>query len=179
MEERLQQEEEQIVRRRESFMREALIEAQKAEQLDEVPIGAVVVCEGEIVARAHNLRGVNNDPTAHAEVLALRQAGERLGRWNLSGCELYVTLEPCVMCSGAIVYARVQTVVFGAYDKRFGCCGTLMNLAADPRLNHRAEIVGGVLEAECLEPITRFFRTKRGKGRDGQPTAAEKETGKQ
>lgn len=145
----------------EKFMRIALDEATLAGEKGEVPIGAVVVCAGEVVSRAHNLREINNDPTAHAEVLALRAAGDKLGRWNLSGCDLYVTLEPCLMCSGAIVYSRIDNVYFGAYDKRFGCCGTLDNFAADPRFNHRANVIGGILEDECVAPIKEFFKVRR------------------
>lgn len=149
----------------ERFMRAALREAKKAGDAGEVPVGAVVVCEGKIVARGKNERETKKDPTAHAEAVALRKAGKKLDRWNLSDCDLFVTLEPCVMCSGAIVYARVRTVYYGADDLRFGCCGTLMNLAQDERLNHRARVVGGVLRDECLAPIREFFREKRAAGK--------------
>ncbi|MCI9032301.1 MAG: nucleoside deaminase [Clostridia bacterium] len=145
----------------EEFMREALKEAFEAEKADEVPVGAIVVKDGIIVARGRNMRNTTPDSTAHAEVEALRAACRRLGRWNLSDCELFVTLEPCMMCSGAIVYSRIKRVVFGAYDKRFGCAGTVYNLVADEKFNHRAEIKGGVLEQECLEPIRNFFAAKR------------------
>lgn len=145
----------------EEFMREALSEANFAAQIGEVPIGAVVVCDGVIIARAHNMRNIDSDPTAHAEVLALRAAGSILQRWNLTGCDLFVTLEPCLMCSGAIVYSRIRRVYFGASDLRFGCCGTLANYAADMRFNHRAQVFGGILAAECLAPISKFFCSRR------------------
>lgn len=145
----------------EDFMREALKEALEAEKDDEVPVGAVIVKDGVIVARGRNMRNTTPDSTAHAEVVALRSACKRLGRWNLSDCELFVTLEPCMMCSGAVVYSRIKRVVFGAYDKRFGCAGTVYNLVADEKFNHRAEIKGGVLESECLAPIRNFFASKR------------------
>ncbi len=146
------------------FMRAALKEAQKAEQKDEVPVGAVVVCDGKIVARAHNLRNTTCDGTAHAEVLAIKKAGKKLGRWNLSGCELYVTLEPCAMCAGAMVNSRIKKVYFGAFDRRYGCCGSIMDIT-DSELNHRVEAEGGVLEAECAGIISAFFKNLREKAK--------------
>lgn len=128
---------------------------------DEVPVAAVIVCGDEIVCTAVNRRETDKDPTAHAEVVAIREAARKLGRWNLSDCELFVTLEPCVMCAGAIVYSRIRRVVYGAKDLRFGACGTALNVANCDKLNHRAEIVGGVAEAECLAPIQEFFRKRR------------------
>lgn len=153
---------------KEKFMRAALKEAMKAGALDEVPIGAVIVCDGKIIARGKNERVYKDDPTAHAEVVAIRKAGKKLGRWNLSDCDLFVTLEPCVMCSGAIIYARIGKVYFGADDLRFGCCGTVMNLAEDKRFNHRAVTEGGILRDECLAPIREFFREKRGKQKNSE-----------
>lgn len=149
----------------ERFMRAALRQADKAGQRGEVPVGAVVVHGGKIVARGCNERETKKDPTAHAEVVALKKAGQKLGRWNLSDCDLFVTLEPCVMCSGAIVYARIRTVYYGADDLRFGCCGTVLNLAQDERFNHRARVVGGVLQNACIAPIKEFFREKRAAGK--------------
>lgn len=143
------------------FMEEALKLALEAAEADEVPVGAVIVKNGEIVSRARNRRNELPDASAHAEILAIREACKRLGRWNLSDCDLYVTLEPCVMCAGAIVYSRLSHVYFGANDVRFGCCGSVMNLASDPRFNHRAEIVGGIMEEDCLKPIRSFFRKLR------------------
>lgn len=128
---------------------------------DEVPVAAIVVLGDEVISCAVNGRNTEFDPTAHAEVVAIRAAAKKLKRWNLSDCELYVTLEPCVMCAGAIVYSRIKRVVFGAYDLRFGACGTALNIAQNEKLNHRAEIVGGVLESECLAPIQAFFKAKR------------------
>ncbi len=145
----------------EKFMKSALCEAEKASKKGEVPIGAVIVHDGKIIARAHNLRETNFDATAHAEVVAIKKAGKKLKRWNLSDCDLYVTLEPCAMCSGAIVYSRIRTVIFGAYDLRFGCCGTLMNLVEDERLNHRASVIGGILHDECVKYVKDFFAEKR------------------
>ena len=130
---------------------------------DEVPVAAIVVLGDEVVASAVNGRNTDNDPTAHAEVVAIRAAAKKLGRWNLSDCELYVTLEPCVMCAGAIVYSRIKRVVFGAYDLRFGACGTALDVVRCDKLNHRATVVGGVLEDECLKPITDFFKARRKK----------------
>lgn len=147
------------------FMRAALCEAAKAGEKGEVPVGAVIVKDGKIIARGHNEREYKHDPTAHAEVVAIRKAGRKLGRWNLSDCDLFVTLEPCAMCGGAIVYSRIRTVYYGADDLRFGCCGTVMNIAQDDRLNHRAEIVSGVMKDECVQPIKDFFKEKRKMGK--------------
>ena len=142
------------------FMRVAL-DVLKSCPKDEVPVAAVVVLGEEIVATGVNGRNTFSDPTAHAEVVAIRAAAQKLGRWNLSDCELFVTLEPCAMCAGAIVYSRIKRVVFGAYDLRFGACGSALNVAHNEKLNHRAEIVGGVLDAECLAPISGFFKARR------------------
>lgn len=149
--------------RDEAFMRSALKEGMKALDSADVPIGAVVVCDGAIIARAYNRREKDKDPTAHAEVLALRKAAKRKGVWNLSDCTLYVTLEPCAMCSGAIVYSRVARVVYGAHDLRFGCSGSVMNLLDGSKLNHSCPVTGGVLEDECLAPIREFFKNLRKK----------------
>ena len=145
------------------WMREAIGEAKKAEALREVPIGAVIVKDGLIVARGHNMRESAHDPTAHAEMIAIRQASAALGAWRLTGCTLYVTLEPCPMCAGAIVQSRIPLVVYGAADPKAGCAGTLFNLLQDDRFNHRADIVSGVLQDECAELLTMFFRKLRGR----------------
>ena len=145
------------------FMEQALLEAQKAYDMDEVPIGAVVVKDGEIIARGHNLRETGKDPTLHAEMVAIREAARYLGGWRLTGCELYVTIEPCPMCAGAIIQARIQRVVFGAMDPKAGCAGSLYNLLQDPRFNHQVEVVGGVMEEECRRIMQDFFRKKREK----------------
>lgn len=145
----------------EEMMRKALGEAQLAYAAGEVPVGAVVACGEEIVASAHNEREALLDPTAHAEVLALRRAAKRLGRRRLSGCTLYVTLEPCPMCAGAIVMSGVERVVFGAFDRAAGCAGSVYNLPEDPVFAHRAVCSGGLLEADCAEMIDAFFSGKR------------------
>ncbi len=143
------------------YMEQALLEARKAYELDEVPIGAVVVKDGEIIGRGHNLRETCKDPTLHAEMVAIRQAAETLGGWRLTGCELYVTVEPCPMCAGAIVQARIDRLIFGAGDPKAGCAGTLYNLLQDSRFNHQVEIVKGILEEECRQIMKDFFRQKR------------------
>ena len=146
----------------EIFMGECIKEAKKCAKWGDVPVGAIVVKDGEIISRAHNEREKNNFATSHAEVLAINKACKKLGNWNLSGCELYVTLEPCVMCSGAVISSRIDRVVFGAYDKRFGCCGTLYNLLND-RFNHRANVRGGVRQEECENLMKGFFAQLRKK----------------
>jgi tRNA(adenine34) deaminase len=143
------------------YMNEALKEAHKALAKAEVPIGAVIVYEGKIIARAHNQREKNHDATAHAEILALRKAGEVLGGWRLIGTTLYVTIEPCPMCAGALVQARVSRLVYGAADPKAGAAGTLCNLVDDERFNHRLEVTGGVLEKESKKLMQDFFRSLR------------------
>lgn len=145
----------------ELFIREALIEAEKAAKLDEVPIGAVIVSAGRIIARCHNRRETDGDPTAHAEILALRAASAVKGHWRLSGMTLYVTLEPCAMCAGAMVLARIDRLVFGAFDPKAGAAGSLMNLVQDDRLNHRMAVSGGVMAEECGQILKEFFRLRR------------------
>jgi tRNA(adenine34) deaminase len=144
-------------------MRAALDEAARAEARGEVPVGAVVVRAGEVVAAGHNLTHTLNDPSAHAEMVAIRRAAQATGHWRLLDCTLYVTLEPCAMCSGAIVLARIPRLVFGAWDPKAGMCGSLENLVQDRRLNHRVELVGGVLEEQCGEVLRAFFRARRGR----------------
>ena len=147
---------------REEWMRAALSEARRGAAEGEVPVGAVVVSpEGEILSRAHNSPVGSNDPTAHAEILALREAARRMGNYRLAGCRLVVTLEPCAMCAGAAVAARVAEVVFGAEDPKSGAVRTLYAIASDPRLNHRAEVVSGVLASECSSLLKEFFRARR------------------
>jgi len=150
------------------YMSLALDEARAAGAEGEAPVGAVVVCEGAVVARAHNARESAADPTAHAELIAIRQAAERLGRWRLSDCTLYVTLEPCPMCAGALVNARIDRVVFGASDPKAGAVGTLMDLSSDERLNHRFAVTRGVLEGECSAVLTEFFRGLRNRQKAGE-----------
>ncbi|MCT2160448.1 tRNA adenosine(34) deaminase TadA [Granulicatella adiacens] len=146
---------------KEFFMREALKEAQKAYDQAEVPIGAVVVLNGEIIGRGHNLREKEQDATLHAEIKAIRQANQHLGSWRLEDCELFVTLEPCPMCSGAMILARMKRVVFGAFDPKAGTAGTFMNLLQDSRFNHQVEVEQGVLEDECKEILQQFFKGLR------------------
>jgi tRNA(adenine34) deaminase len=142
-------------------MRQALAEAAAALEHDDVPIGAVVVRDDEIVATAHNERELRGDPTAHAEVLALRAAAEAAGTWRLSGATLYVTLEPCPMCAGALVLARVARLVYGPQDPRAGAAYSLYNVVQDPRLNHSLEVTAGVLEDDCAALLRTFFQGKR------------------
>jgi tRNA(adenine34) deaminase len=139
----------------------ALDEATAAMAHDDVPVGAVVACDGEVLARRHNERELRADPTAHAEVLALRDAAAALGRWRLDDCTLVVTLEPCPMCAGAAVAARIETVAFGAPDPRAGACGSLYNLAADPRLNHEMKVVPGLRAEDGAALLQRFFAERR------------------
>lgn len=146
---------------KEFFMREALKEAQKAYDQAEVPIGAVVVLNGEIIGRGHNLREKEQDATLHAEIKAIHQANQHLGSWRLEDCELFVTLEPCPMCSGAMILARMKRVVFGAFDPKAGTAGTFMNLLQDSRFNHQVEVEQGVLEEECQEILRSFFKGLR------------------
>ena len=143
------------------FMTLALQEAKRAAEIDEVPIGAVVVKDDEVISKAHNLRETLQDATAHAELLAIKEACEVLGTWRLIGCTLYVTLEPCPMCAGAIILSRVNKLVFGAKDPKGGACGSVVNLTADDRFNHRPEVVEGVMAKECGEILKAFFQGKR------------------
>jgi tRNA(adenine34) deaminase len=148
--------------RDEEFMGEALYQARLSLGAGEVPVGAVLVgADGQILAHAHNFPISLNDPTAHAEILALRQAAEILGNYRLPGTTLYVTMEPCLMCTGALIYARIKRLVFGAPDPKAGACVSLYNIPGDTRLNHRLEVTGGVREAECRELVQQFFQEKR------------------
>jgi tRNA(adenine34) deaminase len=145
----------------EEYMKEAIIEARKAESKNEVPIGAVIVLDNKIIARAHNLRECEQNAVAHAELLAIEQACKEIGSWRLENAELYVTLEPCPMCSGAIVLSRIKRVIYGASDPKGGCAGTLMNLLQDNRFNHQSDITKGVLVEECSLLLSDFFRKLR------------------
>lgn len=149
------------------WMREAIAEAQAALRLDEVPIGCVIVHEpsGDIVGRGHNLRETDHDATAHAEVMAIRQACAALGSWRLTDCTLVVTLEPCPMCAGAIVNGRIPRLVYGCDDPKAGAVRTLYQICEDARLNHRVEVTPGVLATECAELLRSFFRTQRALGK--------------
>ncbi|MDR6225332.1 tRNA adenosine(34) deaminase TadA [Desmospora profundinema] len=143
------------------YMKEAIVEAHRAQDVGEVPIGAVVVKGDQIIGRGHNLRETDQDPTLHAEMVAIRQAARSLGSWRLTECSLYVTLEPCPMCAGAIMLARIDRVIYGAADPKGGCAGSLMNLLQDPRFNHQTEVVDGWMNEECGELLTGFFRELR------------------
>lgn len=147
----------------ERWMREAIAEAKRAEAIGEVPIGAVIVKGDEIIGRGYNLRETSQDATAHAEIVAIREASQAIGAWRLLDCRLYVTLEPCPMCAGAIVQSRIPHVIYGTGDPKAGCAGTLMNLLQEPRFNHRTDVTVGVLQEECASMLTQFFRKLRGK----------------
>lgn len=146
-----------------AYMQEALQLAAKAAAAGEVPVGAVVVKDGAIIGRGWNQPIAGNDPTAHAEVMAMREAGRVLGNYRLADCDLYVTLEPCVMCSGAIMHARIRRVVYGARDPKTGACGSVINLFAQPQLNHHAEVSGGLLADEAVLLLQDFFARRRAK----------------
>lgn len=146
----------------ENFMRQALIEAEKAKDIGEVPIGAVIVRDGKIIARGHNQREFKNQAISHAEIEAISQACEKLGTWRLTDCDLYVTLEPCPMCAGAIINSRINTVYIGAYDQKAGCAGSLINLF-DCGFNHRPHLKSRILEKECTDILQDFFADIRNK----------------
>lgn len=147
--------------REEYFMRLAIREAERALEHEDVPIGAVLAHGGEAIALAHNERELRQDPTAHAETIALREAARALGSWRVLDSVLYVTLEPCAMCAGAIVLARVPRVVFGASDPKAGACGSVLDVLGEPRLNHRPEVAGGLLAEECGALLSEFFASRR------------------
>ena len=147
--------------RDEYFMRLALREAERAPAHEDVPIGAIIARDGELIAAAHNERELRQDPTAHAEVLALREAARGVGHWRLLDTVLYVTLEPCAMCAGALVLARVARVVFGASDPKAGACGSVLDVTGEPRLNHRPQVAGGLLAPECGGLLSAFFAARR------------------
>ena len=148
---------------KEFFMKEALKEARKAFELEEIPIGAIIVRNNEIISRGHNLRESTKDPTAHAEIIAIRRASEVLGGWRLTNCDLYVTIEPCPMCAGAIVMARINRLFIGSMDPKGGAAGSLFNIVDDDRLNHRAEVIYDVLGNECSDIMKEFFKKLRKK----------------
>jgi len=143
------------------YMQLALEQARLAPARGEVPIGAVLVLDGQVLAQVHNFREVWQDPTAHAEVVAIREAATRLGTWRLTGTTLYVTVEPCSMCAGAIIQSRVSRLVFGARDPKAGACGSVFNLPDERRLNHRVQVIGGVMERESQELMQAFFKRLR------------------
>lgn len=145
----------------EEYMQLALAEARQAAALGEIPIGAVLVHEGAVIARAHNMRETWQDGTAHAEIIVIQEACKRLGRWRLSGCALYVTVEPCPMCSGAIVNSRIDTVVYGCPDVKAGGAESIFNIITNPNLNHTATVISGICEEECAQVMKDFFKRRR------------------
>ncbi|MGP4109123.1 tRNA adenosine(34) deaminase TadA [Virgibacillus sp. L01] len=143
------------------YMRDAIKQAIRAKEIGEVPIGAVIVFKDEIIAAGYNVRETSQETLSHAELIAIKRANEKIGSWRLEDCTLYVTLEPCPMCAGAIVQSRIKRVVYGAVDQKAGCAGTLMNLLDDERFNHQVELSSGVLEEECGNLLTDFFKDLR------------------
>jgi|TARA_B000000609_G_C24141450_1_gene331497 tRNA(adenine34) deaminase len=143
------------------FMKLALLQAQKAYEKDEIPVGAIVVKEGKVIGRGYNQREMLNDPTAHAEIIAITAAANTIEDWRLNDCMLYVTKEPCAMCAGAIINSRLKMVVFGCYDKEMGCCGSLYQLCGDSQLRNKTAVKGGIMEQECLSIIHDFFQIQR------------------
>jgi tRNA(adenine34) deaminase len=143
------------------YMQQALLLADQAQAMNEVPVGAVVVKDGEIIGRGFNSPIAHHDPSAHAEMQALREASKAIGNYRLAGCELFVTLEPCLMCAGAIMHARVARVVYGASDLKTGACGSVLNAFAQERLNHHTEVIGGVLAEVCGDKLSQFFALRR------------------
>ena len=151
----------------EKFMKEAIREAKKAEALDEVPIGCVIVKDNKIIARGHNVRETKNNPIGHAEMIAISKASKKLNSWRLNDCDLYVTIEPCIMCSGAIIQSRIKTIYYGAKDYKGGALGSSINVMDAENINHHPEIVGGVLEKECSSLVSNYFKAKREKNKLG------------
>ncbi len=155
-----------------NFMRLALAEAQKAADLDEVPVGAIVVLNGEVIATGFNQPISRHDPSAHAEMLALRAAAEKLGNYRMPGCELFVTLEPCIMCAGAMMHARLARVVYAATDPKTGAAGSVINPFEDRRLNHHTDVVGGILADEAAQMLSSFFARRRAEQKAARQAAA-------
>jgi len=143
------------------YMKEALKEAKKAELIDEVPIGCVVVKDDKIIARGHNQRETNQSPIGHAEIIAINKASKKLKSWRLEGCDIYVTLEPCIMCSGAIIQSRISKVYYGASDPKGGALGSSINVLEAKNINHHPEVISGVMQEECSKIITNYFKQKR------------------
>lgn len=142
-------------------MKIALAQAKKAAAEDEVPVGAVVVKDGKIIAKAHNLKEKKGMATRHAEIVAIERAAKKTGNWWLENCDIFVTLEPCAMCAGAMINSRIRKLYFGAWDPKYGCCGSIYDLPADKRFNHNFETEGGVMQAECAAELTQYFKRKR------------------
>ena len=147
----------------ERFMREAIKEAKKAELIDEVPIGCVIVKDGKINSRGHNVRESKQSPIGHAEIIAINKAAKKLNSWRLEGCDIYITLEPCIMCSGAIIQSRIRSICFGAYDPKGGALGSSINVLEANNINHHPNVVAGLLQEECSSLLTNYFKSKRAK----------------
>lgn len=145
------------------FMKEALKEAQKSYKKEEIPVGAIIVKDGKIIARGHNLKETKTDPTKHAEIIAIQKACKRLQTWRLSGCTMYVTLEPCSMCAGSLIQSRLDKVVIGTMDEKTGACGSVLNLLADYKFNHIVQIETGIMQEECKKILQQFFKELRAK----------------
>ena len=157
----MQEEKDETTLKHEFYMREALKESQEAMNSGEVPIGCVIVYNDEIIGRGHNLRNSKKNPLCHAEISAINQAADFMGDWRLEECTLYVTVEPCPMCAGAIVQARIPTVVFGTRNVKAGCAGSILNILDEPRFNHQVEIIEGILQKDCAAPMGEFFKRFR------------------
>jgi tRNA(adenine34) deaminase len=147
----------------EKFMKQALVQAQKAYDIEEIPVGAVIVKNGQVIARAYNKKETNNNPIAHAEILALEKATKKLNRWRLDDCDLYVTLEPCPMCAGAIIQARIKNLYIGTNDPKTGACGSVLDLLSDYKFNHKVHVEKGILQPECEKILKDFFKQLRNK----------------
>lgn len=145
------------------FMKEALKEAQKSYKKEEIPVGAIIVKDGKIIARGHNLKETKTDPTKHAEIIAIQKACKKLQTWRLTGCTMYVTLEPCSMCAGSLIQSRLDKVVIGTMDKKTGACGSVLNLLADYKFNHIVQIETGIMQEECKKILQQFFKELRAK----------------
>lgn len=143
------------------FMKEALKEAKKSYQKDEIPVGAVIVKDGKIIARGHNIKETKTDPTKHAEIIAIQKASKKLQTWRLSGCTMYVTLEPCSMCAGSLIQARIDKVVIGTMDEKTGACGSILNLLSDYKFNHTVQVETGIMQEECKTILQQFFKELR------------------
>ncbi len=143
------------------FMKEAIKEAKKAELIDEVPIGCVIVKDGKIISRGHNIRETKQNPIGHAEIVAITKASKKLSSWRLDGCDIYITLEPCIMCSGAIIQSRIKHIYFGAFDPKGGAIGSSINVLEASNINHHPEVTSGVLQEECSSLLTNYFKNKR------------------
>ena len=145
------------------FMKEAIKEAKKAELIDEVPIGCVIVCNDRIIARGHNVRESKKTPLGHAEIIAIDKASKKLDKWRLEDCDIYITLEPCIMCSGAIIQSRIKRIIYGAHDYKGGALGSSIDVLSADNINHHPEVISGVLEEECSQIISNYFKKKRDK----------------